>query len=52
MVTCLFEVLVVMLLATVPGICAIFQSISVIPRRRENITSRPLPFFPPCDESG
>jgi len=39
MVACFFELLVIALLAMIPGICAIFQSVSVIPRRRDNITS-------------
>jgi hypothetical protein len=39
MVVRLFELLVIGLLAMIPGICAIFQSVSVIPRRRDNITS-------------
>jgi hypothetical protein len=36
---CLLELFVVVLLALVPAICAIFQSFSVAPRRRDNITS-------------
>jgi hypothetical protein len=50
MVTCLFELLVIVLLATVPAICAIFQSISVIPRRRDNITSLVQSALSPSEE--
>src|SRR5712691_821694 len=39
MIKCIFELLIMALLAVIPGVCAIFQSVSVIPRRRENITS-------------
>src|SRR5690349_251207 len=39
MLKCAVELFIIILLALIPGICALFQSVSVIPRRRENITS-------------
>jgi hypothetical protein len=39
MFECLAEELIAFLLATIPAICAVFQSFSVVPRRRDNITS-------------
>lgn len=39
MTECILEILVIALLSMIPGICALFQSVSVIPRRKENIIS-------------
>jgi hypothetical protein len=39
MVHCVFELVVIALLALIPAVCAIFQSVSVAPRRRDNIVS-------------